>query len=271
MLSMKKYVAPESLQDAWSLYSTNPNNVILGGCAFLKMGKKKIATGIDLCNLGLEYIKEYDDFIEIGAMTKLRAFETNKDIKKHFGTMLEKSVSNIVGVPFRNTVTVGGSVFGRYGFSDVITALLALNAEIELYKGGHMTLSRYLKAPPKFDILTAIRIPKVSEASYHYEAVRHSSGDFPILTTAVSRSDKGYTITVGARPMRAKKAKNAMAFLNDQFEASGDLSQSTKEKVAELVCEELNFGSNMRAKDLYRKHLCKVLVMRGLNEVSNEH
>ena len=271
MLNMKKYVAPESLQDAWSLYSTNPNNVILGGCAFLKMGKKKIATGIDLCNLGLDYIKDYEEFIEIGAMTKLRAFETNKYIKSHFGNMLEKSVENIVGVPFRNTVTVGGSVFGRYGFSDVITALLALNAEVELYKGGHMTLSRYLKAPPKFDILTAVRIPKVGEGSFHYEAVRHSSGDFPILTTAVSRSSQGYTITVGARPMRARKAKRAMAFLNSQYGNFENLPELAKEQVAEMVCNELNFGSNMRAKDLYRKHLCKVLIQRGLSEVSDGH
>lgn len=271
MLNMKKYVAPESLQDAWSLYSTNPNNVILGGCAFLRLGKKKIATGIDLCNLGLDYVKEHDDFVEIGAMTKLRAFETNKHIKNNFGNVLQKSVEHIVGVSFRNTATVGGSVFARYGFSDVITALLALNAEVELYKGGHMTLSRYLKAPPKFDILTAIRIPKVSGGRYHYESMRHSAGDFPMLTTAVAKAESGFTITVGARPMRARKAKKAMAYLNEVMVDSKEITETHLKTAVELVCEEMNFGTNMRAKEAYRKHLCKVLVLRGLNEVSYGH
>jgi len=271
MLNMKKYVAPETLQDAWSLYSTNPNNVILGGCAFLRLGKKKIATGIDLCNLGLDYIKDHEDYVEVGAMTKISAFATHKHITQNFKNILPDCVENIVGVSFRNTATIGGSVFGRYGFSDIVTALLALNAEIELYKGGHMTLSRYLKAPPKFDILTAIRIPKDKDGRYHYASMRHSSGDFPMLTTAVCRTDQGYTLSVGARPLRAQKAKKAMAYLNDILKTAEQVGENHLQMASELVCEELSFGSNMRAKEAYRKHLCKVLILRGLKEVSNGH
>ena len=41
------------------------------------------------------------------------------------------------------------------------------------------------------------------------------------------------------------------------------------ENAAIMASEELTFGSNMRARAEYRKHLCKVLVERGLKEVSN--
>ncbi len=74
---------------------------------FLRLGKKKIGTGIDLCNLDLEYIKDHETFIEIGSMTKLRGIETSSLIKSHFGNALSKSVRDIVGVSFRNTATLG--------------------------------------------------------------------------------------------------------------------------------------------------------------------
>ena len=32
--------------------------------------------------------------------------------------------------------TVGGSIWGRYGFSDVLTLFLAMDTWVELYKGG---------------------------------------------------------------------------------------------------------------------------------------
>ena len=39
---------------------------------------------------------------------------------------MREAVRHIVGVQFRNCATVGGSVYGRFGFSDVLTLLLAL-------------------------------------------------------------------------------------------------------------------------------------------------
>ena len=39
----------------------------------------------------------------------------------------EKSLRHIVGVQFRNCATIGGSIWGRYGFSDVLTMFLAMD------------------------------------------------------------------------------------------------------------------------------------------------
>lgn len=36
--------------------------------------------------------------------------------------------------------TVGGSIYGRYGFSDVLTLLIGLDSYVELYKGGIVSL-----------------------------------------------------------------------------------------------------------------------------------
>jgi len=272
---MKNYIAPTTLREAWSIYNTSPSNIILGGCAFLRLGKKNIGTGIDLCNLNLDYVRIHETYVEIGAMTNLRTLETNVELSARFGGILGQSVSNIVGVSFRNTATVGGSVFGRYGFSDLLTALLALKAEVELYKGGILTLEAYLNLPPHFDILISIRIPQLKEDhiktnilnTYYYEAFRHSKGDFPILTTAIAHDQEGFRIAVGARPMRATYATKTMDFLNQISNDKSPISSEIIEYAAELASNELTFGTNMRAGAEYRKHLCKVLVQRGLNEV----
>lgn len=269
MLDMKKYVAPETLEEAWNTYSMSPSNTILGGCAFLRLGKKRIGTGIDLCNLNLEYIEDHDAFIEIGAMTKLREMETSHLIKSHYGKALSDAVKNIVGVSFRNTATIGGSVFGRYGFSDVLTVLLAVGAEVELYKGGHMTLERFLAAPPKFDILVAIRLPKKERTLCHYEAIRHSKGDFPILNAGIVHGENHVRLTVGARPMRAEIAHKASAYLNEAINKHKAISQDAIDHAARLASDELSFGSNMRASADYRKHLCQVLVKRCIKEVTH--
>ena len=62
-------------------------------------------------------------------MCTLRQLETNTDLNRYFDGLMREMVRHIVGVQFRNGATVGGSLYGRYGFSDVLTALLVLDTE----------------------------------------------------------------------------------------------------------------------------------------------
>lgn len=75
MFTITDLVQPENLAEAYQILTDKRNNTILGGCAFLKMGKKQINKGIDLTKLNLNYIREQDGFIVIGAMTSLRELE----------------------------------------------------------------------------------------------------------------------------------------------------------------------------------------------------
>ena len=80
--------------------------------------------------------------------------------EKSMGTELQKLVRHIVGVQFRNQATVGGSIYGRFGFSDVLTAFLALDTFVELYDGGIIRLSEFVNRKPDRDILVSIIIRK---------------------------------------------------------------------------------------------------------------
>ena len=125
MLDIKKYVKVQSLEEAYELCQ-NRKNIIIGGMLWLKMQNRSVDTAIDLCDLNLNHIEDKGDEIHIGAMVTLRQLESNPILHQYTHGAMKESVHNIVGVQFRNLATVGGSLFGRYGFSDVLTMFMAL-------------------------------------------------------------------------------------------------------------------------------------------------
>jgi CO/xanthine dehydrogenase FAD-binding subunit len=254
-------VQPDKLEEAYEILIKRRNNLILGGCAFLKMSNKRIGTGIDLSKLNLDYITEDHEHFEIGAMTTLRDMETNSLLKENFNGILPKSVRDIIGVQFRNGVTVGASVYSRFGFSDLITALLVLDTEVELYKSGRIPLRDFLENPYEKDILIRLWIKKNPRTAV-FSSFRKSASDFAVLNVAVSKLNGQWTIAAGARPRRAAIAVSASEALGH-----GNLSIEDIDNAAQKASEELSFGTNARGSSSYRKTLCQVFVKRGIMEV----
>ena len=263
VFTMTNYVTVGSLEEAYALLGKNKSNKILGGTLWMRMGSQTIHTGIDLSQLGLDQIVENEEAIEIGAMCSLRMIETHPLMNEYFSGIVAESVKDIVGVQFRNCATIGGSIYSRFGFSDILTALLALDTYVELYHGGILSLEDFIKTPYEKDILVKIIIKK-EQIKGAYQTDRLSHTDFPVLAVAVTKGQKGYKISVGARPSKAALAYEAMHYLNTRDELGEEMIESAVHK----VIEELNFGSNMRASETYRKHLAKVLIKRSLKTLS---
>ncbi|MNI41753.1 putative oxidoreductase [compost metagenome] len=158
-------------------------------------------------------------------------------------------------------VTVGASVYSKYGFSDFITALLALDTEVELYKGGRLSLQDFLIKPYEKDILTKIYIKK-TERKASYKSLRNSKSDYPILNVTVSKLNDDFKIVVGARPATAKISIDASKFLSQE-----GFSEASLNKALDIMSSELIFGTNMRATYEYRQAISKVLVKRAIMEV----
>ena len=121
MMTIREYKRAESLEEAWQLNQKKANRV-LGGMIWLKMENINVGTAIDLSALGLDTIEETDTEIIIGAMATLRDLETNAALNAYTAGAVREAVRHIVGVQFRNCATVGGSIYGRFGFSDVLSA-----------------------------------------------------------------------------------------------------------------------------------------------------
>lgn len=253
MLTIDQYVRAESLEQAYELCQKR-NHVVLGGMLWLKMQDRKVGTAIDLCGLGLDRITETERAFELGAMVPLRALETHEGLNAMTRGAFARSVEHIVGVQFRNCATVGGSVYGRFGFSDVLTLLLALDCDVELYKAGRMPIAQFAALPYDRDILTHIYIKKTPGLAVHYQSVRATQTDFPILTCAAARTaDGAYRFAIGARPMKAMLVCPTAA--PDELPAAVQAAVPT--------------GSNLRGSAAYRTHLVGVLVKRAVQALGN--
>lgn len=228
---------------------------------WLKMSKQNFDTVIDLSKLGLDKIEEHDGFFEIGAYVTLRDIETHDGLNNCFDNALRDAVKSIVGVQFRNCATVGGSIFGRFGFSDVLSVFLSLDTTVVLYKGGEISLEEFIKMPFDNDILIKIKVAKNGRKCF-YQSVRNSKTDFPVLTCAGSVLNGKIRLVFGARPFSAVKVEYDLN-LND----NSNSIESLAEYIANAAKEEVDVFSNMRGSKEYRTHLVGVLSKRAVLEL----
>ena len=248
MITIQKYVRAQSLEEAWQLNQSKRNRV-LGGMLWLRLGKGSIHTAIDLCDLGLNTIEETDEQFSIGAMATLRDLEMHPGLNAYANGAVADAVKDIVGVQFRNMATVGGSIWGRFGFSDVLTVFLALDSYVELYRGGIVPLEQFSKMKKDSDILVRL-IVKKTPCKVVYTSMRNQRTDFPVLACAVSYINGQYRASIGARPARAML-----------------LCKETNEDFASFVAENAPTESNLRGSAAYRTHLIRVLVERSMTKL----
>ena len=64
----------------------------------------------------------------------LREIELHEGLYAYTQGAVRDALKDIVGVQFRNLATVGGSIWGRFGFSDVLTMFLAMDTYVELFR-----------------------------------------------------------------------------------------------------------------------------------------
>ncbi len=246
MAQYKNYVIAQTLDEAYAL-NAKKSTVIVAGNMWLRMCGMRRQTALDLSELGLDYIKEDEQGFTIGAMTTLRTMETHAALNTAFGGVFVRAFEPIVGTQFRNSATVGGSVFSRFGFSDVSTLLLAMGAKVVTYARGEVPLDEFQKEKWDRDILTAIRIEKGRSTAI--ESVRLSKTDIPVLVCAASADERGVRVALGSRPARAViVAEGAKPEELDYMRMAADIPM----------------GTNARASEAYRRKVAPVLMERAV-------
>lgn len=250
----KNYMKPTTLDEAYQLLTEDKQNVIVGGGAWLKLRSNEFDTVIDLGHLELDQITEDNEYVHIGSNVTLRQIETST-IVHNVSPIFIEAIKSIMGMNIRNIATIGGSIVGKFSFSDILTPLLVMDTTLVFHNEGDVHLQEFLnnKKFPK-DILTKVKIKKERYTTY-FKTVKKTSLDFAVLNLAITKGDT-LRIAVGARPGTAKRA----------FESE---KLNTVHEIVESVVQEISVSSNTRSSKEYREELLKVYIERGLKEVFN--
>jgi len=265
-MKMNQYVIPEDLKTAYEILTEHPKNYILGGCIGLNRSNSILNVGIESKKILFSGMRRENGRIILGSLLNFHDLELYCHLyfNESNASVIRKSVSCVGGAQLRNHITVGGTVFSKFGSSDLLTLLSAYDAELVWYRNGRMKLSKYLEMKMEKDILLEISINEENAVSV-VDHIQGSSLDNSILNgAAVCRNGK-YRICIGALPGSAKTAVQSERFI----EAAGAINDDVLQQLIDIK-EELPFGSNIRASANYRKEVCGALISRMM-EVFNEN
>ena len=245
MFRADDYVKVSDLAEAYELCQKR-SSLVVGGMVWMKMTHITKRTIVDLSGLGLDAIEEKEGEFSIGCMCSLRQLETHEGLNRYFDGIFRECTRNIVGVQMRNCATVGGSIFARFGFSDILTCFLALDTYVELYHEGTIPLSEFAARPVRRDqkdILVRIIIKKDGRKAA-YTSQRNSRTDFPVIACCVSNLGNKWFVSVGARPAKAK----TVIITEDDFDTLKEIETDVKpdmlllDLVRELGCYSVKRG-----------------------------
>lgn len=256
IITFQNYVRAQSLEEAWEL-NQKKRNTIVAGMMWLKMSKQSFNTVIDLCDLELDLIEESEEEFRIGAMVTLRQMEKHPGLAAYSCGAVEAAFKDIVGVQFRNGATLGGSIWRRMGFSDVLTVFLAMDSYVELYKGGTVSLEEFVSMDYDNDIVVSL-IVKKRPGAFAYQAIRKQRTDLPTLNCAAAKLDDECRVVIGSRPARAMVLRDKLGILSD------GITDESAAAFAEYAADKVPVTGNMWGSAQYREALVPVLTRRAL-------
>ena len=243
---------------------------LAGGHSLIPLMKLRLAQPSMLIDIGritdLSYIKDAGDHIAIGALTRHMDVETSELVKKHI-PLLARAAGHVGDAQVRHRGTIGGSLAHADSASDLPATTLALGATyVAQGPNGERTIAAkdfykgFLESALAADeILTEIRVPKISGGGFGFEKFNRRAQDWAIVGVAAWRSNGNSGIALvnmGSTPILAVSASNAL----NQGASIAD--------AAELAAAEAEPQSDLNASSDYRIHLAKVLVRRALENAS---
>ena len=182
-----KWYYTETLAEASSLLR-DKNILPHGGGTHLNNIDLSHVNGLlDLSKLNLNYIRQENNIIEIGAMAtysdvidKLREISPN--------CMLLESLKNSANTPLRNRITIGGSIGYITQWSDLIGALLALDAKVVLVgkHEGEYDIAKFWNSNELRlgSLITSVKFKDFPHKSNHYRDVK-TNNDMPLFTISI--------------------------------------------------------------------------------------
>ena len=279
MLKIGAYHSPTQLTQAVSLLAEDGRTVIAGGTDLLVNPRYMVGIRevVDIRNLGLDYIRDEQGWLHIGAGATMRTVARHPKIQALANGILARGAA-VCGSPnIRNMATLAGNIASALPSADTPPSLLALDAQAVLVgmQGERIVpLESFFVGPAKSvrerELIRELRIPMDTFDSLRggFYKIGRTSEDISMVNAAATLIIKNNTITaahlvlgaVAPIPLRVKIAEEALI---GQAPAEEALQQA-----AELVYTEVRPISDQRASAEYRRRMSKVAAMRALRQAA---
>src|SRR2546426_2316261 len=274
-----EYCAPTSVGEAIGLLKQHGSEakILSGGMSLIPLLKLRLAAPrflVDINGLpGLNYIKEADGFLKIGALTREADLERSELIRSKYPIVAD--TASVIADPLvRNMATVGGNLAHGDPANDHPATMLALDAQVVAVgpKGERrIPVSSFFTgilstALNPDELLTEILIPIPPAGSGGaYIKMERKVGDFATAAVAAQltigaggaceRAGIGLT-NVGPTPIQAKKAEDVLR--------GKKINDEAIRQAAQLASEESDPKSDLRGSAEYKRDLVRVLSARAI-------
>ena len=276
----KKYFSPRTIKELKKVIKKNSNSHFLSGGTDLSLivtkERKDINNIISLEAIDeLDFIKENNNNIEVGAATPLIKFE--KFILKYypdFNSVLKRYGS----VQIRNVCTIGGNIATASPIGDTLPILLSLNSEIviettknkKILPLKNFFLSYRKTRLKKGEFIYSIKIPIYKNNVFKaYKISKRFDDDISSLCASfnleiVNKKIKKAIIAYGGMAEIPKRATNCENFLNN-----ANLSLDSFEKAKIFLEKDFTPIDDMRATKDYRIEVAKNLLIKFFLEIKS--
>lgn len=277
-----KYAAPESVGEALDLLAEHSHDgkVLAGGQSLVPLLNMRLARPHVLIDLnrvaGLDYIREDNGTVAIGAMTRQRTVERSPMVREKLPLLWE--AIRFVGHPqIRNRGTVGGSLAHADPSAELPAVAVASGATLVARSPrGERTLDAeeffvsYLATALEPDeLLTEVRFPVHGHRGTAFLEVSRRHGDYALAGVAAMVTvrdgrceDARLAFTgVGPVPIRIPEAEAA---LTGRAPTDGVFAE-----ISGIVSTRLDPDSDIHASADYRRRVSGTLAARALAAAVN--
>jgi len=271
--NLREYKRPNDVEEAWALYTEEPGHTLFstGGLSTALREDRGTQRLIDISGVlpsGLEKRNKsdpdaYDRTVIGGAMT------INEAIRALDGHFLTPMLKQVGSNQIRNMATVSGSVAQKYGWSDILTALLAAKAKLEIYNGKYreMALEHYLRNREKAIVLSVIVPDRFNTGSFQTMTRTHYDvSQFNLFLAARVENETIHSagLACGARPAAAVELKATEQLIRGSYE---DL-HSKMEEITKTAVGEAGLGNGNDLSREYREELLAVYLKQAIEMVT---
>ena len=275
-------IEPTTLQEASAAIANGDDaKVIAGGTALLTLIKHGIFIPKTLVNLkkisGADEIG-YDpnEGLRVSALASIFDIESSPVVRQHYPVLAE-ACHLVANIRIRNMASIGGNLAHGDSQSDPPTALVALDASVELLsrsgtrrmKLGDFLRGSYETALEPGELIAALTVPPAEDLWGTYiKFTTGSSEERPCAGVAALMKMAGgvcqeLRLVVGAvspRPVRFHKA--------EELAQGSSLTASLIAQAARLASHAVDPIEDLRGAADYKRHLVEVLVRRGLTALA---